>query len=64
MHKRLKEGQLLKYIGKGRENIDQDKAVMKFLGYDSNSWDDIWIEYDGQKLYVSCSEIEIIESPD
>lgn len=64
MNKILKEGQLLKYMGKGTGNLEREKVEATFLGYDSNGWDDIWIECEGQKLQVSCSEIEVIESHD
>ncbi len=61
MNKTLQDGQLLKYIGKRLENFDQDNPYVKFLGYDSPGWSDIWIQYNDQNFHVPCSDIEICD---
>jgi hypothetical protein len=53
-HTTLKRGQLLKYIGKRWKNLNimSGNSFMKFLGYDSNGFADVWVEYQGRLLLL------------
>lgn len=57
----LEEGTLLKYIGKGFENFDKEQPLMKFLGYDSYGWKELWVEYNGQRIHVNTAEVEPVQ---
>ena len=60
-HTTLKRGQLLKYIGKRWKNLNiiSGNSFMKFLGYDSNGFADVWVEYQGRLLFLSIKEVEL-----
>lgn len=60
IHQQLSPGTKLKYIGKGFAQFDPNKPEMTFLGYDSNSWTDIWVDYDDTKVYISVYDVEVI----
>jgi hypothetical protein len=59
-NQQLNPGTNLRYIGKSFEALNPAKPEMTFLGYDSNSWTDIWVDYGGAKLYVSIYDVEVI----
>jgi hypothetical protein len=58
-HHQLEEGTLLKYIGKGFENFNKEQPLMKFLGYDSYGWQELWVDYNGQRIHVEITEVEL-----
>ena len=58
-HTTLKRGQLLKYIGKRWKNLNISNPIVKFLGYDSNGFADLWVEYQGRTLFISIKEVEL-----
>ncbi len=57
----LEEGQTLKYTGKGFEHYDKDQPLMKFLGYDSNGWGELWVDYNGQRIPVFITDVEKVK---
>ncbi|WP_423149452.1 hypothetical protein [Rubrolithibacter danxiaensis] len=57
----LNEGTLLKYIGKGFKEFQENHPFMEFLGYDSMGWYDLWVNYLGHKICVSWNEVEIVK---
>lgn len=54
----LTEGQILKYIGKGFDNFQKENPYVKFLGYDSYGWNEVWVSYNGQNISLDISEVE------
>ena len=62
-HHNLEEGQLLKYVGKSFDSFDSNRPFMKFLGYDSYGWNELWVNYEGSKLLVHSSDVEIVREP-
>jgi hypothetical protein len=59
-HTTLKRGQLLKYIGKRWKNLNIGNPFMKFLGYDSNGFADVWVEYQGRLMLLALKEVELV----
>ncbi|PWK80501.1 hypothetical protein LX99_00969 [Mucilaginibacter oryzae] len=55
----LAVGTRLRYTGKLFEGFDPQVPQAVFLGYDSNSWTGIWINYRGVVRFVSLSDIEV-----
>lgn len=55
----LTEGTKLIYRGKGFEGFQQNQPYMEFLGYDSNGWRDLWVEYNGKRLCITTNDVEI-----
>ena len=53
-------GTKLKYTGKGFAGFDTTQPEMTFLGYDSNSWTDIWVDHNGEQAYISLHDVEVI----
>lgn len=60
-HSTLQEGQLLLYKGQEFEQFDKQQPYMDFLGYDSNGWTDLWVNYNGNKMRVDRADVEPIE---
>jgi hypothetical protein len=59
-HTTLKRGQLLKYIGKRWKNLNISNPIMKFLGYDSNGFADVWVEYQGRLMLLAIGDVELV----
>ena len=59
-NQQLIPGTKLKYTGKGFAGFDTTKPEMTFLGYDSNSWTDIWVDYNGEQNYISVYDVEVV----
>ncbi|WP_374163868.1 hypothetical protein [Arcticibacter sp. MXS-1] len=57
----IADGATLKYKGKGFENFDPAQPFMKFLGYDSYGWSDVWVEYQGNSVCVSAADVEVVQ---
>lgn len=55
----LTAGTLLRYTGKPFEGLDPQSPLAEFLGYDSNGWTGIWINYKGEVRFVSLSDVEV-----
>ncbi|WP_184543930.1 hypothetical protein [Mucilaginibacter sp. FT3.2] len=59
-HTTLKQGQLLKYIGKRWKNLNiSSNPIIKFLGYDSNGFADVWVEYQGRLMLLALKDVEL-----
>lgn len=56
----LPEGAVLCYTGKPFDGYLSDEPRMIFLGYDSNGWTNIWVDYRGETRLVSLIDIEIV----
>ena len=57
----ITKGTRLKYIGQNHENFRKEQPYMEFLGFDSNGWDDIWVNYNGKYFCIDCHEVERAE---
>ncbi|MFC0518818.1 hypothetical protein ACFFGT_31685 [Mucilaginibacter angelicae] len=55
----LKSGQLLKYIGKKWKDLHIGHPL-KFMGYDENSFADIWVEYQGKLMLLALKDVETL----
>lgn len=53
----------MKYVGKSFDSFDSNRPFMKFLGYDSYGWNELWVNYEGSKLLVHSSDVEIVREP-
>lgn len=58
----LTAGTLLRYVGKPFEGLDPQSPQVEFLGYDSNGWTGIWINYQEEVRFVSLSDVEIVNA--
>lgn len=61
-HITFQEGQTLLYTGNGFDGFDPGQPYMTFLGYDSSSWTDFWVNYNGTKMRMRLSDVEKAES--
>ena len=57
----LREGQVAKYNGKNIEHFNAEDPYVKILGYDSNDWNLLWVEYQGQKVHVQQRDLEVVQ---
>lgn len=57
----LNEGVMLKYIGSGFESFRKDNPLMTFLGYDSGSFCDLWVNYQDKVICVCVADVEIAD---
>ena len=55
----LEKGQKLKYVGKGFIGWYPEKPIMTFAMKDLVSKSDIWVDYNGYRLMVHISDVEI-----
>ncbi len=55
----FQDGELLLYTGEGFEEFDSQQPYMDFLGYESSSWTDLWVSYNGVKMRIQSNEVEI-----
>lgn len=54
----FKEGDKVKYIGKGFLSYDPKDNNMTFVKKDVGLISDVWVEYKGEKMLVRSYEIE------
>lgn len=58
----LEKGQELKYVGKGFLGWDEKQPFMTFVKNTSANNSEIWVDYNGHKMVVRITEIEICEN--
>jgi hypothetical protein len=58
----LAVGTRLRYTGKLFEGFDPQTPQAVFLGYDSNGWTGIWVNYQGAVRFVSLADVEVDQS--
>ena len=58
----LEKGQKLKYVGKGFLGLDAEQPFMTFIKGTSANNSEIWVDYNGHKMVVRITEIEICEN--
>ena len=54
-------GTKLKYKGKHFAGFNGDQNDMTFLGYDSNGFYGIWVDYQGENKFLNIDDVELTE---
>ena len=58
----LEKGQELKYVGKGFIGWNPKQPIMTFAMKDLVSPHDIWVDYNGYRMMVLITEVEVCEN--
>lgn len=53
----LLEGLELLYTGQAFKGFKEENPFVTFLGYDGNSWSNIWVKYGGRKVFTSLRDV-------
>jgi hypothetical protein len=55
-------GTKLKYKGKDFAGFKHEHNEMTFLGYDSNGFYGIWVDYHGENKFLSIDDVELVDN--